>query len=218
MKSTPEGVGIAEGVVYVVLHPPCALADLRGSGVRRDQGCILVQVTGQEDLRGLLCGILRADRDGQVADARGGIDNRLPVHEVRLPALNAHTVCRIDEGSVFINSEGTVATEELLVAVGEDEEAAPLNGKVALDPGGLQRALRVNGVDGRHLHAKPHLLGIHAADFLSRPCCTLAVLVDEVLEVYTILLEARGIHVRDVVTNDIHAGLVILKSGNSRIQ
>jgi hypothetical protein len=73
----------------------------------------------------------------------------------------------------------------------------------------------VDRIDRRYLNAKTDLLRVYTANpfiRLSRPALHLG---NEVLKVDPSSLEAGGVDVADVVTNDIHSDLVVLKSGDS---
>jgi len=69
-------------------------------------------------------------------------------------------------------------------------------------------------VDSGDIHAKTDLLRVYAADSVCGTGSALKVLVEHILKRYPVPLKAVGIDVRDVVTNYVHSGLVILEAGN----
>ena len=117
-----------------------------------------------------------------------------------------------------VKRERTVARIELLVPARDDEETVPARDRdVRILARLLDGAVRIEEVGCRDGHTETDLLRVHAADRAGRRGCAREVLRDHIRERDAARLEARRVDVRDVVADDIHAGLVSLQAGNSRV-
>src|ERR1051326_4393084 len=117
---------------------------------------------------------------------------------IRHPAEHGQAAGRVYQRTVDAEIERAVAREVLLLAVAHHEVAITLDGHVGELAGGLQRALRLNGVDATDQHTQTHLLGVDAAATTLWAACAADRLGEAVLEGDPRLLEAGPVDGGDV--------------------
>ena len=159
---------LAEVVVDLELRRPGRLLHVGGGSPLRNLGKALVEVTGVIDVRRRPCRDFRADGDHEILGLSGSIEHEPAADVTRLPTLNAHAVSGIHERALIVYAEISGAGKEGLVAGLHDEEAVTLNRHIRLNAGGLERPLRMYGVDARDTHAEPDFLRVDAAELVSR--------------------------------------------------
>jgi hypothetical protein len=70
----------------------------------------------------------------------------------------------------------------------------------------------MDGVDGSHGHPEADFFGIDAAQNICGTGRALKLLIENILKIYPVPFKARSIDICQVITNNVHPGLVILKS------
>jgi hypothetical protein len=151
---------------------------------------------------------LEAERDLNRLRRRDLRDRAVGLHGISEHGLTARGIVEI---AVFVEREVAVTRVDLVartIDVGQREEAVAVDGKVRVDAGGLQTALREVGVDRADLDAVADLLRVDAAQRRRRCRRVPLGLVQEVLERDILAFEADGAHVRDVVRNDVNLVLI----------
>jgi hypothetical protein len=171
-----------------------------------------VEVAGERHLARRERGGLLAERQRDVADAvlEDAVD--------RGAALHDEAVGRRDEAAVGVELEVARARVEELVALRDDEERVALDREVGAEAGGLDVALREEGVDRRDLRAEADLHGIHAALVARRARGAGDELREAFLEGDAARLERDGVDVGDVVADDVEAQLVVAQAGDAAEQ
>ena len=133
-------------------------------------------------------------------------------------ALHVKTRAWKRQIALGVKRERAVARIVLLLTARDDKETVAARDRdVRILARLLDGAVRIEEIGRRYGHTETDLLRVHAADRAGRRGCAREVLRDHIRERDAARLEACRVDVRDVVADDIHAGLVSLQAGNSRV-
>src|SRR5665213_966501 len=133
-------------------------------------------------------------------------------------ALDRHPVRPVVEQAARVEREVAVARVErrpVAVRLAQDEETVAVHGEVRVDAGRREAALREVRVDRTDLHAQTRVLGVDAAVHLGRRRGEALRLIDQVLEVDVLPLEAGRPNVGDVVRDGVDLVLVRFQTGDT---
>ena len=216
--------------LLAVVHGQDKLADLvRRIGVDGRRSAIGI---AYEDVRHLIarCRRIEVLRVGRRCRrrrlhrlARGDLDLRRIVTRDIENAVVCHVALHIEpcardrEVALRVKSERAVARIELLITTLHNEEPiAARDGNIRILARLLHGAVRVDEVGARDIHAEADLLRVHAANRARRRGGTREVLRDHVRERDAARFKARRVDVRDVVADNIHAGLMAFEARDTR--
>ena len=209
---------ISKAVVNLLLGGPGSLGNVRLAGSVQDFRRVFVQVASEVNILGGLGRILCSHRNDNVFCGTSRVQHHLAIQLLCHPALDPHSVGRIHQGSLAVQTEGTGTGIEGLLAVLQDEETVALDGHVSGNTGGLEISLGEDSVDAGGHHAETDFLGIYTTNLCSGAGSSRKLLGNHVLKVHASPLESRCIYVGYVVADYIQTCLVILHTGYTGIK
>src|SRR5690606_27846185 len=184
-----------------------------GRLARGPVGRLRIQVPGEADGA-------RGPGRRALADGQDDVADLVRQHAIHSdPALHGEPVRRRNETAAPVDLEIARTRVVVPAPVGEHEERIALDGQVRRDAGVLQVALREQPVDAPEVDAEADLHGVppthRRGSGGAGPARAPHELRERLLERDPARLEAEGVHVRDVVADDIHSDLVVPHAGNA---
>ena len=159
-----------------------------------------------------------SDRNNQIFCGTGCIQHNFTIHFLCHPSLNPHSVGRIYQCSLTVNTESTGSGIKCFFTVFQYKETVSLNCNVGRNTCCLQISLGKNGVDTGSHNTETYFFGVNTTNFCGRTSCPGNLLGNHVLKIDTTSLETCRVNICNVVTDYIQTCLVVLHSGYTGVK